>query len=97
MTTFQTLIFLTLIKDCFLIICDHWADDFNEAENCVDETLIEQYNTDTKRCTRVKTGSIVEQYEYCKKKLASNLITSCPHTTIVKVKNVHTSSSILFG
>ena len=75
---------------CLIIICpsnqiiiDSWKlDDFDKSHNCEDESLMSQYNSDSKRCARLSKGKDVVQLEECKKKLTFNLVQSCKDTEI---------------
>ena len=74
---------LIVICPSNLIIIDSWElDDFDKSHNCEDESLMSQYNSDSKRCARLSKGKDVVQLEECKKKLTFNLVQSCKDTEI---------------
>ena len=84
-TLVRTVLSLFILEFSYQMINDFWDHDFDEDHNCDDVLLLEYSKTNQVRCALVGNGTRDVQFEECKKKLASNLISSCPHTK-VKVK-----------
>ena len=86
MKLFETSLCLSLIGLNYQLILDWGPEAFSESENCKNKSsLMEQFQSNSEKCEQLMIGTEKEQLEECKKKLASNLISSCPHTK-VKVK-----------
>ena len=79
---FHIVLTLFILEFSSQMIYDFWDHDFDEDHNCDDVLLLEHSKTNQARCALVGNGTRDVQFEECKKKLASNLISSCPHTKV---------------
>ena len=85
MELYSTVLFLILICHSNQLILDSWTKDSCESQNCKDESLMDQFQSNPEKCERIVNGTMKEQLEECKLRLDVKIHLSCPFTLLTVI------------